>query len=565
MLQLVELLASPARTRTARLDPKRKAAELERCAAELPERKHKLGSKDDGPRSLEELFSWPFDCVSLLCDGIPQAAALAHFFGVGIDLVSHYSGWGTDHWALHCLVEALRVRGVPAKLTSSHSSDSAWICREALLYAAPPLRSDHVFGAFEDRFPPDLIAALQSLQSVPATRKSPKTVAERCVDMAALVDEAMSRDALLSEKTRARCWAHDRSQRSSRLCPVFDATPKCKGGESESERAFTLAVAGNSCVDTSSVGSKAGLGGDSFLPLLLWMAEMLHRAPDFILNECTQLWKVEYLLYFLGRRYLLLFTSVISPEDIGWPCRKARRYSVLMRKDLTEKYTFTGSPEHFFLLMGKDVLVPGDILLGASEEQIEHHKSMLARRRKNFRDDAAQYQLEELLTPCQMQRVQEYEAMRIDNRPFISDIGQNPKGGSSIPGQCWPSPLTTSMMFSNSAGRPATREEIISSMGLPAVAGAVVEKNDTMLRFPLQALLDREDVQHSHWVKMTGNSMHAAVLGTTVAYVLAHVQALETQVAAHPEEPSRSSSASDAASSTATAKLHRRGMTTEFH
>ena len=55
-----------------------------------------------------------------------------------------------------------------------------------------------------------------------------------------------------------------------------------------------------------------------------------------------------------------------------------------MRTDLADKYTFTGSPEHFFLLMGKGVLVSGDILFDASEEQVALHKSMLAARRDLF-------------------------------------------------------------------------------------------------------------------------------------------------------------------------------------
>eukprot|EP00969_Alexandrium_andersonii_P281072 12427221-Alexandrium_andersonii.AAC.1 len=88
--------------------------------------------------------------------------------------------------------------------------------------------------------------------------------------------------------------------------------------------------------------------------------------------------------------------------------------------------------------MHRRLRATGDDLLTAQQPEINATNQRFASRRRNYRADPATYKLPELLTACQVQRLQESETLRarseVPEGPWFSDVQQNPTGGASTPG-----------------------------------------------------------------------------------------------------------------------------------
>ena len=237
-----------------------------------------------GPKSLEELFRWPLRALGCI-QAAGRMPVLSHWLETGLDLVTHYSGHGTPEWSMDFIVKAARSKGVRANVFATHSSDMNERCRAVLAHDCPHslVQSAHVFGALEEHFPPRNMQELQKLQRVVAESGNGVAAAAAVINMARYLRAHRQAGTLLGPNARARC------HKCQKDCPVF-VDPQTRP---------VLVAAGTTCVDYSSVGARQGIFGKSISAFLLWVSDVLYRKPTFIVHECTELWRVSILVYFL--------------------------------------------------------------------------------------------------------------------------------------------------------------------------------------------------------------------------------------------------------------------------
>ena len=311
---------------------------------------------------------------------------LSHWLETGLDLVTHYSGHGTPEWSMDFIVKAARSKGVRANVFATHSSDMNERCRAVLAHDCPHslVQSAHVFGALEEHFLPRSMQELQKLQRVVAESGNGVAAAAAVINMARYLRAHRQAGTLLGTNTRARC------HKCHKDCPVF-VDPQSRP---------VLVAAGTTCVDYSSVGARQGIFGKSISAFLLWVSDILYRKPTFIVHECTELWRVSILVYFLEDECNMCLSHIISPTLFGWPCRRPRRYSFFTLK--SAGIHWQGSAQDFIEKMGCKVELQGDIFWDLPAECVEAEKKAWCKRRNRALDPTLGFQ--DLATDLQRQR-----------------------------------------------------------------------------------------------------------------------------------------------------------------
>ena len=95
------------------------AGTLNPCAFACPsmlqaDEDESINACPDGPRTHDEILSWPCRCVGALCNntfGVDFVVALALALQSGLELTTDYSGVGSAEVALAFMQEALQLLG----------------------------------------------------------------------------------------------------------------------------------------------------------------------------------------------------------------------------------------------------------------------------------------------------------------------------------------------------------------------------------------------------------------------------------------------------------------------
>lgn len=462
-----------------------------------------------GPRSLEECFRWPERLVESLRGSLSLDCCCC-LFDQGVNLISHYSGQGSDHAALHYLAHAI---GRCDKLASTHSADIDPTCRLVVNSLEDSdgndLSSQLVFGDFHDLLPRARKERLAKAMSSTATGHGRSDIVAS--NLAAVANE------------------FETARKNGMLFSLFAPCSRhkgdgCKPFEHDTGAMFNLAIAGSTCTDSSSVGKRRGLSGESSSAFLCWVFEMRTRRPTMIIHECTALWKPELLTYFLGDTYSLIFRKVLSPHLIGWPVKRPRHYSVLLLKECGIVYY--GSEANFLETLGCQSVVGADCMWCAHDGLVSRELSDM---RKIFRsDDCHDIGLEQLLPPGAAHRYSEYMKSFANTggakQPvYVFDCEQNPDASPHAPSKHIPTLLTHGTLCCTAMGRPLVAEEHLVCQGIPCVPEAVGDMHGYPLRCLYQSVLGNGTLSVMANKRIAGNSIHVAVIGSLVGYIFGHL------------------------------------------
>ena len=92
-------------------------------------------------------------------------------------------------------------------------------------------------------------------------------------------------------------------------------------------------------------------------------------SPGSIVNECTPFFDVEILERVLQQTHVCS-TTVFGPTDMGVPCNRVRRYTVLIRKDVSSNLGLF-SQDTFRQLITAPIATDANVFLRASPRQIQ--------------------------------------------------------------------------------------------------------------------------------------------------------------------------------------------------
>ncbi len=360
---------------------------------------------EPGPKSFEELFNFMPSQISTLT--FPELARLLGRLHCGVDLRSYYSGMDCPGQGLHAIVQYLVHAPLPHGLALSAQDQEHWLqrppirhlhacdldpaCRRLLCdWECEASRPAHVFGDIcvraglvldEARLALDHARAqhkrlreeLQEVSALPEeyARLAAERRAQIESQIATLSDETVKeitdmlrRPEVFPPSARDYCYLHGQQCLLDDLCET----------DRESKRIVGL-VAGTPCTDHSARGSRSHFLGETFLPFAVFVMERRSRREAFMILECTPLFDPSIYVTLLGDLYLV-WSFIWSPHLQGFPVRRPRRFSLLLRKDLyTADVDFNRGPERFKRTLELD----GDIFASAPESFLQAEWDALTR------------------------------------------------------------------------------------------------------------------------------------------------------------------------------------------
>lgn len=218
-------------------------------------------------------------------------------------------------------------------------------------------------------------------------------------------------------------------------------------------------------------------------------------------------------------------TAIISPEGVGFPCRRPRHYTVLMRRYLSSQFAWRDGAGDLFYVLGRECCAHGDALLSAREDERSVYKVVLASFRRNYRASPVDHKLEEVLTACQAARPS-------SRQPWFSDVMQNAVGGASAASAIIPCLLMSSLLVCHQGRRILCPSDHFAAQAMPMTV--VVSKGGYKLQCPFHELLEKprlDDKRLPKLVGVAGHAMNAAVLGALVGYTCSRLPRVDFDIA----------------------------------
>ena len=282
-----------------------------------------------GPRDRREVLRIVEAQVESL--GPQELRRVVEKFADGLWVDTEYSGMAMPEYFLRRLQSWLEVHGHNVNLSFGSSGDLLEHARAVLLEVG---KSDEcVFGDMTEKLPGkikkkfvELIALhagkqKQDLKGARSAkqRKEVKRASERAFLAAVkevLTEEMQSSAASDFKNTMSYCFRH------RRLCLT----------NKPHKRGIKLRVAGISCIDWSTRGSRLGTLGKGILAWLTFIREVMLDQPDVAVVECTKHYAHEDIEIVTGELYALSF-AVFSSAEVGPPAERWRKYMVLINKN----------------------------------------------------------------------------------------------------------------------------------------------------------------------------------------------------------------------------------------
>ena len=395
-----------------------------------------VGTARAGPTCIEDTWAWT---SSLLADmsrtehGIDKYHLLDQLMGVmqkGLVMVTDCSGMGMPEMMISTLVNTLTSQygsNIPP-VRCWRSSDIGQIQRECAKQGCGG--PEHVFGDLIGFLPTRMQGELRKVISE-HVQQVEELITQGCCEKSATdairhdvwdAVVAVLKKGPITRETKAPCFKCRRSGSSGRrmgsvrrcrnlntnlkLCPINP--PGIRP---------TLAVSGTPCVSWSSMGKQCGWMAKTFLPFLSWVYAMLSSCPDLIVHECTQNFDWQMLRRIFEDKDMVecpyhIQSFVFCPTDCGVPMRRARCWTIMIRKDAlgpmrVPRCNF--SQDGFGQVFFRRIVSNGHMYWCAPREDVLRHLCMAAK--KAGRPELA-LDDESALSHAQKERLADYTARR---------------------------------------------------------------------------------------------------------------------------------------------------------
>ena len=325
-----------------------------------------------------------------------------------------------------------------------------------------------------------------------------------------LIEETIC-DGASSAHSTAWCERHQQK------CPVVKAGGASGIGAKEGTIAL---IAGVSCFDWSPMGEGEGWLGKSTLVLLQFLKEFVDLKPHWAVLECVLRFDESTALDCLLEEYLLR-TICSDPSRMGMPCRRPRKYMLLIRKDsLRWRSAFPDdAAQHMYdALFTKKTCMTSESFACAPADKIQEHKDLLATKRglPLRRRGGKPWSFFQVLPSGIRRRIVKHEersTLEGQTGWHLSDVTQTPGWvKDSIEA---PVLLQRSQLWASTLSRMLLPLEHFELMGYPVWAA----DGDSFRRS-----LDQLAIAQQR--SLVGNGMHATSIGTIILFLMATVEFL---------------------------------------
>ena len=256
----------------------------------------------------------------------------------------------------------------------------------------------------------------------------------------------------------------------------------------------------------------------SALPFLVWAFETLAWKPDLIIHECTEAFDTNSLLKMFGAFYAM-FTFIFCPNDLGWPARRRRRYTLLVDK-ARRLIPYQVNQLLFSALFFRRCVLDGHVFWCAPSDMVAAFLAAGAARKHmpQTDEDGRPWANRDVLSEGYLQRLLGYERMlkraRRNLTKYIYNIHQTCTYTRSM-SPIVPALMTrTSVIWSGTHQRVLIPEECLRVMGIKACgdnqhAAAGVER------------LHKNGKLNDHQVNLlAGNAMVQIAVGAVLMFAL---------------------------------------------
>ena len=245
-----------------------------------------------------------------------------------------------------------------------------------------------------------------------------------------------------------------------------------------SAKVLRVCIAGVCCQPWSSMGKKAEWQHmEGTQCMMQWLHEMKLALPDVIIVECTPHFQHQHLRTIMEDSYQLAVLQ-ISPELLGFPVKRVRKFMILTKSATTKMDTeveVAGVDATFKRLFAHRVVARGSFFWRAPEPAVKSYIERCATARslpvkKRGRDGALKsWSGFQVLGPGAQARLKGYEA-KMSSLPggrksdVIVNIGQHPSHFKSLHSLV-PTLLRRSALWCGAKGRKMMPAEALEVMG----------------------------------------------------------------------------------------------------
>lgn len=404
-------------------------------------------------------------------------------------------------------------------------SDKSEICRrvlgcdESIRASSTAIPAEHIFGDLNDRLSKEVKAVLDIY--VPATHMSK----EEKNDVFGGIKNVLSANAdQMTWENTAFCHLHKKQcplnpSKVGEMDPLDVDNPEQLG---EACRPWRVNMAGHSCLGWSMMGKQEGQGHlETGRPYAIWTTERSALREDMIFGECTEHFDVE-----LARQELphhRPITLMVSPDMLGWPCRRPRSFTVYLNPCTV---VWTGPPADecqrlFNLLFKKNIMVDGNEVCCAPEkEKLQYMLAKVRNRALHVPQEQlnmADVRLHEIMPSGEYDRYLAYTKKQGQLQgltgSFFAEVSQNPHSchGNSC-GHLLPVFLRSGEIFNFKSQCYVTTKERFAAMGI-----GVFEETGFDCPFDVGRL------SYAEANSLVGNGMSLPAITAWLCFVLAHV------------------------------------------
>ena len=511
------------------------------------------------PDHLSGLMQWPDEHIRLAAKSQSWITNLKSWLGVGIGMVTAYSGISAPEVASEALVIGYHKYVEQSRASHEHESTESERKGEragatdlpGILYiesveykpnAQTAILShelpgpNHLFADLNDRVPAPVQAALNEAE---ASKGATVEEQERSYQAMLQIFQATEDTGLLFRHGRKReCLRHHG------WCVLHDVP--------ESVR-VRVHVAGPTCTDYSRRNRAAvGVIGKSARPFLTWAFERRQFQEDMLILENVDQFNVQALMELLGHVYRIAARISMSPESLGWPIHRQRQFIVLISK----KSGIIGDlkPEQLQQMFCKKRAEQGlrsDMFYVSPEDFVNKQKQVLLEQRLSATftiEEAAAYPWDILLSGAQHARKLQYEGIVVsklvtsevlqdaikksphlsqivrdlcaeNNVTCIFDLDQNVEfGNNPLKAEALPCLISHGLLYSVKAERPLLGVEALIGQGwplTPVLSHIPIEYYDLFAHVP-----DVWMLKDSALKDLPANSIHLAVFHSLFLWCL---------------------------------------------
>ncbi|CAE7394875.1 unnamed protein product [Symbiodinium sp. CCMP2592] len=478
---------------------------------------HVLAEHDypPGPSSLEQLLMFPKELVATVCSDPTRKQRLLHLLEHGLLHSSDYSGVGAEREALRCMALAIASEtGVSVLHTHTRSCDISVAAQKVLCGIA-----EHQDGGASCVFK-DIV---QQIDPVAQGWLSECDVNPAATEKQRVTGFREMRDWLLENES----WAIHQDHAS--LCCQHNRACVVNKPRDASSLAVAINTAGNECKAWSSEGKQQRHGHESQRALLCWLAQRHWLArtgqESLFFQECTPLFDVQgCLVEPLADSHRMLHV-LTGPEDHGWPTARTRRLScgLSLRELIWVGPDQSEIQSHFTSIFKRRCELSGKIFFQEPDDNVRVWVDKHRRQKGRVSDDVplrGEDMWSQVLTPTQMQRVEQYKALQSEragllDQAYFADVDHWPGSPGPSSGPYWPTLLTHGTILEFSSGRIATPMERFLSLGFNPFQHLCNE-----FSWPAAPFVSK--VSERQQTSLSGNSQSLPAVMAWYLYVLAH-------------------------------------------